>query len=109
MCAQSATAQNSPAVLTPTVTSRMPWHAVDVQPLDGYRLHVRFVDGLEGEIDLSARIRSPRAGVFARLADVAEFNKAQVVFGVVTWPDEIDLAPETIRTAIEATGCYVAK
>lgn len=109
MCGQSATAQNSPTVLTPAVVSRMPWHAVDVQPLDGYRLRVRFVDGLEGEIDLSARIRSPQAGVFARLADTAEFNKVQVVFGVVTWPDETDLAPETIRAAIEATGCYVAR
>lgn len=33
-----------------------------VEALDGYRLHVRFIDGLEGEVDMSERVRSRVVG-----------------------------------------------
>ena len=37
---------------------------VALEVLDGYRLWVRFDDGVEGEVDMSQLVRSPRAGVF---------------------------------------------
>jgi hypothetical protein len=39
-------------------------------------LHVRFADSLEGEVDMSKRVRSPRAGVFTELADPDVFAQA---------------------------------
>ncbi len=68
----------------------------EVKPLDDFRLHVRFVDGLEGEVDMSALVHSPSAGVFARLADPALFADVYVEYGAVTWPGEIDLAPDAM-------------
>lgn len=42
--------KDSSTTVTPAIQPRMPWRVVDVQPLDGFRLRVRFVDGLEGEL-----------------------------------------------------------
>jgi hypothetical protein len=43
----------------------------------------RFLDGLEGVVDMSALIASPNAGVFARLADSGAFDRAFVALGAV--------------------------
>jgi hypothetical protein len=85
----------------------MPWRVVEARPLDGFRLHVRFVDGLEGEVDLSALVRSPAAGIFARLADPSLFAQAFVEHGAVTWPGELDLAPDAMHAEIEKEEKWV--
>ncbi len=56
----------------------------DVQGLSGYRLRVRFNDGVEGEVDMSRLIHGPHAGVFAALRDEALFRKVHLAFGAVT-------------------------
>jgi hypothetical protein len=78
-----------------------------VRPLPGYRLHVRFNDGLEGEVDLAQEVRSPDAGVFAELADPARLVAVEVVFGAVTWEGGIDLAPDAMHAEIKAHGRWV--
>ncbi len=87
----------------------MPWRVVEARPLDGCRLHVRFVDGLEGEVDMSALVRSSTAGVFARLADPFLFAQVFVEHGVVTWPGEIDLAPDAMHAEIKKEGKWVLR
>lgn len=44
---------------------------VHVEHLSGYRLHLRYADGAEGEVDLSDLIGR---GIFDRLADPKEFK-----------------------------------
>jgi hypothetical protein len=85
----------------------MQWRVSTVEALQGYRLRVRFIDGLEGLVDMSALIRSPGAGVFAALADPKRFAEAGIEYGAVTWPGEIDLAPDAMYAAIKATGEWV--
>ncbi|MDE2060434.1 MAG: DUF2442 domain-containing protein [candidate division NC10 bacterium] len=85
----------------------MPWRVVDARPLDGFRLHVRFVDDLEGEVDMSALVRSPTAGVFSRLADPSLFAQVFVEHGVVMWPGELDLAPDAMHAEIKKEGKWV--
>ena len=46
---------------------------VSVRPLDGYRLHLRFEDGAEGEMDIAALV--PFEGVFAPLRATAPRSK----------------------------------
>ena len=82
----------------------MPWHVAEVRPLDGYRLHVRFLDGTTGEVDLSQRVRSPRAGVFAALADPALFSQVYIDYGAVAWPGDLDLAPDAMHEEIKKSG-----
>ena len=85
----------------------MPFRVTEVLALDGFRLRVRFVDGLEGEVDMSARVKSPAAGVFAVLADPDKFARVFVDHGAVTWSGELDLAPEAMHAEITANGKWV--
>ena len=89
------------------IQSRMPWRVVEAQPLADFRLRVRFVDGLEGMVDMTALIHSSTAGVFAQLADPSQFAQAFVAHGAVTWPGEIDLAPDAMYAEIKKLGSWV--
>ena len=85
----------------------MPFRVTEVLALDGFRLRVRFVDGLEGFVDMSGRVKSPTAGVFAALAAPDKFARVFVDHGVVTWPGELDLAPDRMHAEITANGKWV--
>jgi hypothetical protein len=78
-----------------------------VEALPNFRLQVRFVDGTEGMVDLAALVCSPKAGVFASLADPVHFARVFVEHGAVTWPGEIDLAPDAMYAEIKKAGTWV--
>ncbi|MBI4796622.1 MAG: DUF2442 domain-containing protein [Deltaproteobacteria bacterium] len=61
-----------------------------------YKLYVTFADGKAGVVDFSGYIQ--KGGVFARLKDVEYFKKFEVnqELGVITWNNEVDIAPETL-------------
>jgi Protein of unknown function (DUF2442) len=66
---------------------------VEVKPLDGYRLWVRFHDGTAGTVDLSAELWGP---MFEPLKDMELFAQATIhpELETITWPNGADLAPE---------------
>jgi len=68
----------------------------------GYKIEVTFDDGKKGVVDLSEYAQ--RGGVFKRFRDPEFFRafKVNEELGVLTWNDEIDIAPETLYA--EATG-----
>ena len=72
---------------------------VDVAALDGYRIRVKFTDGLEGEVDLSDMVGE---GVFEALREPSEFAKVAVDpdTHTVAWPGGIDLCPDALRKEI---------
>ncbi|HZL13853.1 MAG TPA: DUF2442 domain-containing protein [Verrucomicrobiae bacterium] len=73
---------------------------VSVQALPDYRLCLRYDDGVEGEVDLSAEVGK---GVFKAWEDPEFFNRVRIGdFGQVEWPDEIDLCPDALY--LEITG-----
>lgn len=88
----------------PPIVCKQPDDVAAVTPLDGFRLRVRFYDGLEGEVDMRSLVHSATAGVFAQLADPARFAEVYVEYGAVTWPGEIDLAPDAMYTEIKRNG-----
>lgn len=100
MRAKKNTARNCTFRITPS----MPWRIEKVRPLRGYRLKVLFLDGTKGEVDASKLIMSKEAGVFAALRDSSLFNKVYVEYGAVTWPGEIDLAPDAMYQSIKHQG-----
>lgn len=107
MRTQSAAQQDSPLGVTPPIQPRMPWRVAAVEALSGFRLHVRFVDDTEGTVDLAALVQSPGAGVFASLVDPALFAQVFVEHGAVTWPGEIDLAPDAMYAEVKKAGTWV--
>jgi len=61
-----------------------------VKVLDGLKLDVTFDDGTRGVADLSGDLYGP----LADLRDPAIWAQAHLRRGVVTWNDDLDLAPE---------------
>ncbi len=86
-----------------------PWRVVAVHALGDYRLAVRFVDGTEGEVDVSRLVLSDRAGVFEALRDPAVFNRVGLEHGAVVWPGDLDLAPDAMYDAIRAEGRWIPR
>jgi hypothetical protein len=68
---------------------------ISVKCLDDFSLELVFDDGESGVLDCKPIIA--KGGVFARLRDPEVFKRARVneELGVVTWDDEVDIAPET--------------
>lgn len=75
---------------------------VEVKPLNGYRLHIRFEDGAEGEVEVAGLVEFH--GVFAPLRDQIVFDQARVDpnLGTVVWPGGADLDPDVLYAL--ATG-----
>jgi hypothetical protein len=107
MRAQPTSEQDSSSTITPAIRPHMPWRVVEANALPGYRLQVRFIDGLCGEVDMNALVHSATAGVFAQLANPTHFASVFVEHGAVTWPGEIDLAPDAMHAAIKQAGTWV--
>lgn len=82
----------------------MNWEVIDVRLEGDYVLRVRFKDNLEGLVKF---MPSAFRGVFARLGERAEFAKVTVVNGAVTWPEELDLAPDAMHAQISQHGEWV--
>lgn len=71
----------------------MYWDVKKVKPLSDYRIYVEIEDGRKGVFDLKPYLDF---GVFRELKDVNYFNQVGIVLGAVTWPNEQDIAPETL-------------
>jgi len=80
---------------------------VHIKCLDNFKLEVTFDDGRSGILDCKPFIE--KGGVFSILADPDVFNKAEIhkELGVITWNNEIDIAPETAYSL--ATGMPLPK
>lgn len=68
----------------------------------GYKIEVAFEDGATGIVDFSKYLS--KGGVFEKFNDIEFFRKFKIhdELGVLTWSDEIDIAPETLYA--EATS-----
>ena len=65
-----------------------------VKPEKGYRLQIEFEDGVHGTLDLSDELYGP---VFEPLRDPVLFEQVGFdEYGVVSWPNGADMAPEVI-------------
>src|SRR3990167_4924647 len=91
----------------PKIICKAPWRLTKVKALPNYILEVTFVDGTHGFVDMKLLVASEDAGVFAVLKDVELFNQVYLEYGAVTWPGEIDLAPDAMHDEIKAHGIWV--
>ena len=84
----------------------LPWSSdllkdiIQVTPLEGFGLRLRFEDGVEGEVDLQKLIRFE--GVFAALRTRDEFEKVRVdaELGTICWPNGADIDPDVLYARV---------
>ncbi|HZL77710.1 MAG TPA: DUF2442 domain-containing protein [Candidatus Limnocylindrales bacterium] len=76
-------------------------HLTSIEALPDYRLKLRFDDGVEGVVDLSAEVGK---GVFAAWQDPQHFAAVKIQHGgrSLEWPGEIDLCADALY--LEITG-----
>lgn len=101
--------EDRPDELIPPVRPRAPWRVAEAEVLPGFRLRVRFNDGTAGIVEMATFVTSSRAGVFAALRDETVFRQARIALGAVTWPGDLDLAPDAMHRAIGTQGKWVVE
>jgi Protein of unknown function (DUF2442) len=79
-------------------------HILAIQTLAGHKLKLRYDDGVEGVVDLSAEVGK---GVFAAWQDPQHFASVKLAHGgrALEWPGEIDLCADALY--LEITGMKV--
>lgn len=85
-----------------------PWNVTAVRPLADFRLEVEFADGAQGIVDM-ARFLARECGVFKPLRELSLFNQVYVDDGAVTWPGDLDLAPDRMHEELSKAGIYVVQ
>lgn len=81
-----------------------PWRVAKVKAMPHYILEIEFNDSMQGFVEMADFIQSNKAGVFSKLKDITLFNQVYIEYGAVTWPGEIDLAPDTMHDKIRQMG-----
>ena len=82
------------------------YDVIEVKAVDALKLQVRFADGLCGTVRL---MPSHLYGVFEVLKDPEVFAKVRCDDGFVSWPGDIDLAPDAMHQEIREKGeCVLA-
>ncbi len=84
----------------------MEWDVVDLKTGDDWNMQVRFADGTEGSVKFE---QSHLYGVFESLKDPNFFFRAYLDSGVVTWPGDIDIAPDAMYREIKRHGLWVLR
>jgi len=73
---------------------------IQAEPLSGYRLRLRYADGVAGDVDLSHLVGK---GVFQLWNDPAAFERVTIGSGgELRWSDEVDLCADALY--MEITG-----
>lgn len=79
----------------------LPPDLIEAAPLDGFRVHLEFADGLAADVDLGYLVGSGE--VFEPLRDPAYFRRLRIDDGgnTIEWPNEADIAPETLYDHVQ--------
>jgi hypothetical protein len=76
---------------------------VDAHYVSGFKIWIRFNDGVEGDVDLSRELTGP---IFEPLHDVEAFKRFRLhpELRTLVWPNGADLAPEFLREKLRVVA-----
>lgn len=69
--------------------------------VDGFRILLRFNDGVEGIVDFEDWVTGP---MFEPLRDLEAFKRFFLEAGAISWPNGAGIAPETLHERASATS-----
>jgi hypothetical protein len=81
------------------------WSIVRFKVLREYKIEISFADGTTGIADLGPRLsQGPIGDGLDPLCDEKMFSRVFLEHGALTWPGEIDLAPDAMYERIRSSG-----
>ena len=80
-------------------------HVTDAEYLNGYRLQLRFNNGVEGIVDLQPELYGE---VFEPLLDKQLFRQVFLTSRTVEWPNGADFAPEFLLSLVQTPAQVAA-
>lgn len=72
---------------------------IQAEPLANHCVKVAFRDGKTGIFDVTPYLDK---GVFRLLQKPEVFGAVRVEYGTLVWPNEIDIAPDTVEAELQA-------
>jgi len=80
----------------------MSYDVISANYVKDYTIRVTFENGKSGIIDFLPYIK--KGGIYSKLKDIDYFKRFHIndELGIITWENEIDIAPETLYSV--ATG-----
>jgi len=81
----------------------MHYRLIDAKHVAGYILHLKFSDGLEGDIDLKEEIHGP---IFEPLRDLETFKRFRLdpELRTLVWPNGADFSPEFLYEKVRVAA-----
>ena len=81
----------------------MHYRLTDAKHISGYLLHLKFSDGLEGDVDLREEIHGP---IFEPLRDVETFKRFRLdpELRTLVWPNGADFSPELLHEKVRVAA-----
>lgn len=76
---------------------------MNIQPLGGFRLRVRFQDGASGEHDFAGLVKE-EGPMLDPLRDPAYFTRVHLEYRAPTWHNGYDMCPDGLRVVMEEAG-----
>ena len=84
----------------------MDWDVSQVKIVGPLQLEVVFADGIRGRVVFEP---THLTGVFTSLQNPEFFNRVRINGGAVSWPGDIDLAPDAMHESIRKSGEWVLR
>ena len=73
---------------------------VEARYAGGYRIWLRFDDGVEGEIEFADELQKPCGPVKEPLKDVEYFKQFHIDFDTLAWPSGYDICPDVLYASV---------
>ena len=67
---------------------------------DTFKIKIRYIDGLVGEVDLSTFFLKPK-NLAAEIIKGQLFGKCYVESGAIAWPNGLELCPDALRMKLK--------
>jgi hypothetical protein len=69
-------------------------NVIDAKYIGSYKIDLKFSNGQQYNVDLEPVLSNEKREIFQQLKDPEYFQKYEIKFNTISWPNKADFAPE---------------